>query len=194
MPALLLPDESAPIRLMNTIWADRARLRHDDLASVDDLRAWLEAIDPASAGAAVDASDLGRFRALRDGLRRLAAFLTEDTRPAAASAIREVEAAVAAVNRSAARAPSRPLLALEGDRLTSRPDDTAAPADRCLASIAAQAIDLFTGPPRADLRACYGPGCVLYFAKDHPRREWCSPGCGNRARAARHYARHRDSR
>ncbi|HEY0690395.1 MAG TPA: CGNR zinc finger domain-containing protein [Kribbella sp.] len=25
--------------------------------------------------------------------------------------------------------------------------------------------------------------------KDHPRREWCSTTCGNRARAARHYAR-----
>ncbi|MFI6847287.1 CGNR zinc finger domain-containing protein [Kitasatospora sp. NPDC050467] len=34
-----------------------------------------------------------------------------------------------------------------------------------------------------------GPGCVLYFVKKHPRREWCSAGCGTRARAARHYER-----
>ena len=40
-------------------------------------------------------------------------------------------------------------------------------------------------PPRV-----HAPGCVLYFIKDHPRREWCSTACGNRARAARHYARH----
>ncbi|MGW3040938.1 CGNR zinc finger domain-containing protein [Kitasatospora sp. NPDC001159] len=43
----------------------------------------------------------------------------------------------------------------------------------------------------ASLRACHGPGCVQFFVKDHPRREWCGPGCGNRARAARHYHRQR---
>ncbi|MFD2356647.1 CGNR zinc finger domain-containing protein [Nonomuraea ferruginea] len=30
---------------------------------------------------------------------------------------------------------------------------------------------------------------MLYFLRDTPRREWCSAGCGNRARAARHYAK-----
>src|SRR2546429_545268 len=47
---------------------------------------------------------------------------------------------------------------------------------------------------QADLkafRATLALGCVLYFVKDHPRREWCSAACGNRARAARHYSRHR---
>ena len=34
------------------------------------------------------------------------------------------------------------------------------------------------------VRACYAPGCVLYFMKTHPRREWCSVACGNRVRAA----------
>jgi predicted RNA-binding Zn ribbon-like protein len=46
--------------------------------------------------------------------------------------------------------------------------------------------------PRQELRACQGPGCVLFFIRDR-RREWCSHGCGNRARAARHYARARQS-
>ena len=62
-----------------------------------------------------------------------------------------------------------------------------------LAALAADAIDLLTGPHRADLRACGAPGCVLMFLKDHPRREWCSNACGNRARQARHYARARRS-
>ena len=39
-------------------------------------------------------------------------------------------------------------------------------------------------------RATHAPGCVLYFVQDHPRREWCSTACGNRARVARHYDRH----
>lgn len=63
---------------------------------------------------------------------------------------------------------------------------------RTLATITAEAVELFTGERHSRLRACYAPGCVLYFVKDHPRREWCSAACGNRARAARHYRRHRD--
>jgi predicted RNA-binding Zn ribbon-like protein len=60
-----------------------------------------------------------------------------------------------------------------------------------LGAFAVDAIDLLTGAHRRDLRACGAPGCVLLFLKDHPRREWCSATCGNRARQARHYARTR---
>ena len=65
-------------------------------------------------------------------------------------------------------------------------------ADIVLAAFAVDAIELLTGPRRAALRACGAPGCVLLFLKDHPRKEWCSAACGNRARQARHYARTRD--
>jgi predicted RNA-binding Zn ribbon-like protein len=47
------------------------------------------------------------------------------------------------------------------------------------------------GQLQPDLRACGAPGCVLMFVKDHPRREWCSVACGNRARQARLTARRR---
>jgi predicted RNA-binding Zn ribbon-like protein len=50
-------------------------------------------------------------------------------------------------------------------------------------------VALLGGEDAARLRACYAPGCVLYFIKTHPRREWCSVACGNRVRAARHYQR-----
>jgi predicted RNA-binding Zn ribbon-like protein len=63
-----------------------------------------------------------------------------------------------------------------------------------LAQVAEQAIELFGGPDASRLRACYAPGCVLYFIAAHPRREWCSVACGNRARAARHYGKIRDQR
>jgi predicted RNA-binding Zn ribbon-like protein len=45
------------------------------------------------------------------------------------------------------------------------------------------------------VRHCSGPGCVLHFYDTSRRgdRRWCSmAGCGNRAKAARHYARSRD--
>jgi predicted RNA-binding Zn ribbon-like protein len=60
-----------------------------------------------------------------------------------------------------------------------------------MSAIADEAVALFAGDLRSELRACRGPGCVLHFIRDSPRREWCSPGCGNRARAARHYAKTR---
>ncbi|MFE9682238.1 CGNR zinc finger domain-containing protein [Streptomyces sp. NPDC006285] len=32
---------------------------------------------------------------------------------------------------------------------------------------------------------------MRYFLQDHPRQEWCTPSCGNRARVARHHERHK---
>jgi hypothetical protein len=47
---------------------------------------------------------------------------------------------------------------------------------------------------RARVRACAGHDCVLHFydASRAGRRQWCSmAGCGNRAKARRHYERSR---
>ncbi|RKT55881.1 ABATE domain-containing protein [Saccharothrix australiensis] len=171
-------DEPRPVRLMNTVRADRSGVR-DHLTTAAELTAWL--------GAPADARDLAAFRVLRRALRDLAAELTGDTRPVAAD--RDPHRAVGHVNDAVGRADSRPRLALVDGEPRRRPAGDASPAARALAGIAAEAVELFTGPDRALLRACHAPGCVLYFVRDHPRREWCSPACGNRARAARHYRR-----
>jgi predicted RNA-binding Zn ribbon-like protein len=55
--------------------------------------------------------------------------------------------------------------------------------------VALEASEVLAQQAPHELKACGGPGCVLYFVRDHPRREWCSEGCGNRARVARHYRR-----
>jgi predicted RNA-binding Zn ribbon-like protein len=62
---------------------------------------------------------------------------------------------------------------------------------RLPAALARAALDFLCGPQREQLRACAAPRCVRYFVKSHGRQEWCKPSCGNRARAARHYERHR---
>lgn len=192
--ALLLPEESAPVRLMSTIWADRGGV-HDSLRTVGDLRAWLAAVCEPDAGDSdnwrLDRTDVDRFRTLRDALRRLAALLTEDSRSGAISATTDLERAVADVNHIAAEAATWPQLFLDKGQLRRRHTSTAAPATRLAAAVAVEAVELVTGEDRVRLRACYAPGCVLYFVKDHPRREWCCTACGNRARAARHYQRHR---
>lgn len=188
--AVVLPDEPLPVRLMNTIWADRHG-GHDVLSTTANLSAWLAAVTPDAPAPDPNPDDLVRFRTLRDALRRLAATLTDDSRPAAASATTDVDQAVADVNDAAQHAPTWPQLAHHQGDLIQTTEGLATPAKRTLSLIAQDAIKLLTGDVRVRLRACYAPGCVLYFVKSHPRREWCSTACGNRARAARHYQRHR---
>jgi predicted RNA-binding Zn ribbon-like protein len=101
-----------------------------------------------------------------------------------------------AINRAGARAPTSPRVIWRpgGEPIAATDHHGADRADVVISAFAADAIELLTSPRRADLRACGAPGCVLLFLKDHPRREWCSNGCGNRARQARHYRRTRRER
>ncbi|WAL69080.1 CGNR zinc finger domain-containing protein [Amycolatopsis cynarae] len=196
-----LLDEPLPVELMNTIWADRDGV-HDALAEQDGTKAWLHAVAPRieliaaadlDALVAAEVDLIGeRLHRLRDALRRLAAEATGDPRPAAASPVSELDSAVAEVNQAAAAVPRWSVLTWTAGETPSRGTGTSGQvAAAAVSAIAEEAIRLFTHPDRQRLRACLAPGCVLYFVKDHPRREWCSAGCGNRARAARHYQRHR---
>ncbi|WP_328911776.1 MULTISPECIES: CGNR zinc finger domain-containing protein [unclassified Streptomyces] len=198
--------EPLPIELMNTIWADH-KGRHDALVDGSDLAVWLRAVAPRFAedtfaggpplggeeGAAERevAGLVEEFRLLRDALRRLAAVSTEDDRPSACTDTPDFATAIEAVNRACAYAPGWSYLAWPEGGTPARATRSAHdPAATALSTIAEQAARLFAGPDRVELRACHAPGCVLYFLRTHPRREWCSPGCGNRARVARHYQRH----
>jgi predicted RNA-binding Zn ribbon-like protein len=191
-PAWVLPGEPAPVRLMNTIWADAAGV-HDDLTTPDSLRDWLVAVDERDGGALDEPSpeELAEARLLRDSLRRLAAFCTDDSRAAAQSPVDSVDTAIATVNSAIAHRPHAQLVLREG-RLYSDHPVPDSPTRVVLAELAHDAIDMLTGPTAAKLRACHAPGCVVYFVRTHPRREWCSEACGNRARAARHYQRIRE--
>ena len=185
----ILPDEPPPVRLMSTIWAD-ADGAHDDLGTTADVDQWLDAVGVYRAGARATEGELATARALRDAVRRLAAYVTEDRRPGAAAAITDVEAALRQLNGTAAELPARRLVLRDG-RLELGVPEGPSPVTTGLARIAGQAVGLFGGEEAARLRACNAPGCVLYFIKTHPRREWCSVACGNRVRAARHYQRAR---
>lgn len=153
--------QGSTVDLLNTVWADRSGV-HDDLGD-----------GPAA------------LRGLRDALRVLAADRTDDPRPVAGGAPDRVSQAVATLNAASALAPSWPTL-VDG-RLVWASD--AESDTKAVGELAGEAVRFFAADP--ELRACLAPGCVLYFVKDHPRRAWCSTTCGNRERAARHYARHR---
>ena len=190
--AWVLPEEPLPVRLMGTIHADTDGI-HDELRTPADVDEWLDTAGVDRAGARATGEELARARALRDAVRRLAAHVTQDRRLAAvpadeAGALRDVAAALDQVNTAAAELPA-PLLTLRDGRLELGTRPGASAVTTGLARVAEQAAALLGGPDAARLRACYAPGCVLYFIKTHPRREWCSVACGNRVRAARHYQR-----
>ncbi|MET9310664.1 ABATE domain-containing protein [Kribbella sp. NPDC003505] len=181
----LLPDEPVPVRLMATIWADTAGL-HDDLAAPSDVDAWLDAVGVDRQGVAATPAEHDSARQLRDSVRRLAALVTADERPrATAQSAATPGQAIAVVNDAASKLP-RERLRLSETGLTLAADVAGSPVTTGLAQVAAEAQQLLGENPSL-LRACYAPGCVLYFTKTHQRREWCSVACGNRARAARHY-------
>jgi predicted RNA-binding Zn ribbon-like protein len=188
----MLPDEPVPVRLMNTIWADAAGV-HDDLRSPADVDAWLDAVGIDRSGARATPGELARARVLRDAARRLAAFVTGDSREAASSAMGSVRDAVAAVNLAVSELPA-PRLELRDGHLELTAQARLSPVVAGIAQVAADAIELLSGSAAGGLRACHAPGCVLYFAKTHPRREWCSVACGNRTRAARHYEKVRSAK
>jgi len=183
-PAYAGPLRGQPlaIELFNTCYAAQGE-RVDGLADQDSADAWLAAMAPlvpaAARTAGVSAADLRRLRA---AVRELL--------EAALGGAAAPDAALRALNAASTAAPS----AVVGD---ARSDGTvglervhprAAPERVLVAAIAASALEL-AAEHRHALRACGAPGCVLMFRKDHPRREWCSAACGNRARQARHVAR-----
>lgn len=57
--------------------------------------------------------------------------------------------------------------------------------------IAQAAMSLLTGD--VDLAECAAHDCVTYFVRTDPRQQWHAVRCGNRVRAARRYARTKNS-
>ena len=176
-----LRDEPLAIELHNTLYAVGGTA-FDGLADAPDV--WLQGLAdrlPAGSGAWPAPDELvGLRHAVRAALHAAVDGSPPDV------------AALKALNGASARAPSSPAVQWRAGDVDGAIDHPGASrADIVLATLAADAIDLITGARRADLRACGAPGCVLMFLKNHPRREWCSNACGNRARQARHYQRAR---
>ena len=180
-----LGDEPLAVELHNTLYARSGKLV-DGLTTARSARAWLDALadrlPPQGRGRLPTRPELIQ---LRDRVREvLHAALDGETfsRPS-----------LDAINRISADAPRSPVARWRpaGPPVADVDVHGASRAEVLLAVIAADTIELVTGPRREALRACGAPGCVLLFVKDHPRREWCSAACGNRARQARYYARTR---
>jgi predicted RNA-binding Zn ribbon-like protein len=194
--------EPLPVELMNTMWVDRAGI-HDALGSPADTGSWLRAVADRE-DAPIHGVDAWfehaptrgvrqvhlDLRSLRDASRSLAARLTDDDRPQGHVEL-GAQDALRMLNARAASAPSWPALTWpEGAPPSAMIVASSSVGFAFVGGLARATVLLFAGEGGDVLRACRAPGCALYFVKQHPRREWCSAACGNRARQARHYRRH----
>lgn len=189
---LPLTGEPLPLELVNTTYIRggvRGRLV-DALTAPADLDAWLEAhsaqFSPALALALARAAPsrpahVDAFLELRRALRELCTARTSG-------------AAVDPARLDLVNATAR--LALQWQELAPGPDFTAVPCwlesdprRAALGEVAAAGVSLLAGRQAERVRACAAPGCILFFVKSHARREWCTAGCGNRVRVARHSRR-----
>ncbi|MBN0043757.1 CGNR zinc finger domain-containing protein [Streptomyces actuosus] len=193
------PSEDARLALdlASTIRHDGNGGVADDLAGPAGLTAWVRAhpgVVPDAARFVADEETPGCVRELRAAVRALFARAVRPGAPSRADADRlvPVPEALRRLNAAAARTPTVPVLHWTDEAdpvLRQQP----AAADDLVAALARAASAFLAGPERQRLRACHAPRCVRYFLKEHPRQEWCKPSCGNRARVARHHARHRNT-
>ncbi|MDX6346643.1 MAG: hypothetical protein QOF84_1433 [Streptomyces sp.] len=193
------------LELASTIRHDGDGGVADDLADAEGLTVWVRERAERLGVTPFDADDRARAEvvAVREAVRALFARAVSPGPPSRADAHRLLPAdeAVARLNAAAALQPVTVSLAWpdgaepEARLLPASPAGPAKPVAALTvaltATLARAAVDFLTGPQRERLRACTAPRCVRYFVKAHGRQEWCKPSCGNRARVARHYRRHR---
>ncbi|MDR7303534.1 putative RNA-binding Zn ribbon-like protein [Haloactinomyces albus] len=143
---------------------------------------WLTERDLAPLDADMREMCATQLRSLREQIRALLA-----SRVAGLPAL---PAALTAINDALTRVPTAPLLQWDDKTGPYRatPHPTTQVVDHALATLAADAADLLTGPDAERLTACGSDPCNRYLLR-HGRRHWCSTRCGDRARAARAYAR-----
>lgn len=154
----------------------------DLLGTPAQAEQWLAQRDLAPEGTGLAEVCATQLRSLREQVRSLLA-----SRVAGQPAL---PAAVTAINDAMTRVPTASLLLWDEKtgpyRVTPHP--TTAIVEHALAALASDAADLLTSPDATRLTACASPPCNRFLVR-HGRRQWCSTRCGDRARAARAYAR-----
>jgi predicted RNA-binding Zn ribbon-like protein len=182
LPSAPGEDEHPALALANSAVALPGGHTADLLGTPAQAEQWLARRDLAPADAGLAEVCATQLRSLREQVRSLLA-----SRVAGQPAL---PASVAAINDAMTRVPTASLLLWDEKTGPYRatPHPTTAIVEHALAVIAADAADLLTAPDAARLTACASPPCNRFLLK-HGRRQWCSTRCGDRARAARAYAR-----
>lgn len=187
LPAAPGADQHPALALVNTRTV-RPTGAFDDLAEPAAALDWLTATGLLPARRSLTAGEAGRLRTLRECVRELFAARLAGEAPD--------RTALAELNGALAAAPFTGRLhwdgAGDGPRLESRPAGGTA-LDAALTRLARDAAELLSGPQAEAIAACAAGDCIRYFLRTHGARQWCSQRCGDRVRAARHYARTRSA-
>ncbi|GAA1578570.1 CGNR zinc finger domain-containing protein [Kribbella sancticallisti] len=179
-----LNGEPVSMDLLNTVWVDGGR-HHDLLDTADGLETWLsgQTFPGATLSGVTTETARKRLIELREVLRTVVAAQLAGQPNAAAQA---------QLNKRLGRGRLIRSLGPTGPEVTPAVDD---PADLLPWLAADDYLRLLEQDPTR-IRACAHPDCVLHFydTSRKANRRWCSmSGCGNRAKAARHYARTKDA-
>ena len=192
------PPDDLCLTYANTLYWRGSQTPTEELHALADVLSW------AGKVGGVDPATIGRFGTFWDAHPRAAA-------PAFAAAIdlREtlyrIFAALASgrnppvedlarLNAALQAAPARTRLRQENGAFVWDLEVTEPAIPALLAPVLWSAADLVAGPRRPRVRRCGNDRCLYLFLDDSKsgNRRWCSmSSCGNRAKAHRHYVKHR---
>ncbi|EHR61388.1 CGNR zinc finger domain-containing protein [Saccharomonospora cyanea] len=178
---VLLVGEPLALDLVNT----RSAVG-DALATPEGLRGWLllEADRLPEMPQEITGRELEAVRALREHTARTLDHVRRGVRPRRAD--------IGALNRFQRAAPAISELSWRETGVVATRRRLGSASERLTAWLAEAAADFLARPDVAKVRECEADDCILLFLPAHPRRRWCSAArCGNRARVARHYQRHK---
>jgi predicted RNA-binding Zn ribbon-like protein len=194
---IVLPRRDLAIDFANTV-AHRGSTADDSLHNLNDLSNWLitakvlpetaiVALPKLIAAANLDDAQLfDDAITLRENIYRSLHAVATKSLPLSGDLI--------SLNDALAEAPQRINLAQVGSGLGWRIEINPSAAG-LLAPVLWSVADTIAGPDSARLRECANVQCLWLFLDDSKNgtRRWCSmQACGNRAKAQRHYQRHKD--
>jgi predicted RNA-binding Zn ribbon-like protein len=157
----------------------------DLLGTPAALRGWLAAEKDRLDCAVGGEIDLGAVQALR-------AHIAAAVQPARAGQPPPPDA-LRAITAALRNAPVYQELGWDGQVVTATSRRRGNRTAILLAQLADATAELLASPAIRQVRRCEGRDCRMLFLPVNPRRRWCTPDvCGNRARVARYYQRHKD--
>ena len=165
----------------NTVACSSCRVS-DALSSAEQWSRWTNARKDLPKSR-LRSHDLRFLRRLRADLRALLSACTTGNRPDFH--------ALATINSIHRRAAHRLVLDWRpGSWIVTHETANSGPLDEIAGPVVRSFTDLVGGSERRRLKSCLGQGCAHFLLARTRQQVWCSPtGCGNRARAARHYRR-----
>ncbi|MEY9890488.1 putative RNA-binding Zn ribbon-like protein [Catenulispora sp. MAP5-51] len=158
----------------------------EELATPEDLVAWIRLLGPFDADIAITAPPPATLRLARQTREAVYALLKAARATSPADCPPEARSLL---NKAASAPPPHPLLDEHGALTHTAADPVAA----LLSTIARDAVDLATSPLLPRVRDCAGPNCGAWFL-DTSRpgtRRWCSMDrCGNQAKKSTWRTKH----